>query len=210
VGVDSYGGQFWPSYDWVGESQICGINGTHTGHQTGTVKVEAGSVIGFRAFAASTDLTPRKFEENRDGITHLGPGQAYMSKAPGALEDYLGDGDWFKIGTSGASDGQHWDSANKPEMNFTIPLTTPPGKYLARVEHFNISPYYNATQQFINCAHVEVIGPGGGTPGPFTKFPGAYDIADNGIWLPNAMYNPYKPTDLLKKYKGPGPAIWTG
>ena len=65
-------------------------------------------------------------------------------------------------------------------MNFTIPLTTPPGKYLVRVEHFNISPYYNATQQFINCAHVEVVGPGGGTPGPFTKFPGAYDIADNG------------------------------
>lgn len=95
-------------------------------------------------------------------------------------------------------------------MNFTIPKTTPPGKYLVRVEHFNISPYYNGTQQFINCAHVEVTGPGGGTPGPTIKFPGGYDITDPGIWLPRAMYQPYKPTDLLKNFKGAGPAIWTG
>lgn len=47
-------------------------------------------------------------------------------------------------------------------MNFTIPKTTPPGKYLVRVEHFNISPQYGQTQQFINCAHVEVTGSGGG------------------------------------------------
>ena len=65
-------------------------------------------------------------------------------------------------------------------MTFTIPKTTPPGKYLLRVEHFNISPSYNQTQQFINCAHVEVTGEGGGTPGPFVKFPGAYDIKDPG------------------------------
>jgi hypothetical protein len=64
-------------------------------------------------------------------------------------------------------------------MNFTIPLTTPPGKYLVRVEHFNISPTYGQTQQFINCAQVEVTGAGGGTPGPTIKFPGAYDISDN-------------------------------
>lgn len=103
------------------------------------------------------------------------------------------------------------------------------------------------TQQFVNCAQVEVTGPGGGkyklhhyglhillhgidisqgTPGPTTKFPGAYDPADKGklqrpiynyvtneyigIWLPRSMYNPYKPSDLLKNYKGPGPEIWTG
>ena len=39
-----------------------------------------------------------------------------MSKAPGAIEDYEGDGDWFKIGTSGASDGMHWDSDRQPEV----------------------------------------------------------------------------------------------
>lgn len=31
-----------------------------------------------------------------------------------------------------------------------------------------------------------------------------------GIWIPRAMYQPYKPTDLLRNFKGPGPAVWTG
>jgi len=57
-------------------------------------------------------------------------------------------------------------------MNFTIPKTTPPGKYLVRVEQFNIISIYMQTQHYINCAQIEVVGPGGGTPGPFIKFPG--------------------------------------
>jgi hypothetical protein len=48
------------------------------------------------------------------------------------------------------------------QLNFTIPQTTPPGKYLVRVEHFNISPDYNGTQMYVNCAQVDVSGPGGG------------------------------------------------
>lgn len=213
IGLDVYGGQFFPSYDWTGPNQICGVNATKTGHQTNTAKAEAGSIIGFRpapATYSSGIIPPHPFNPQEDVVGHQGPGQAYMSLAPGALEDYEGDGEWFKIGTSGSSDGMYWDSNGKTEINFTIPLTTPPGKYLIRIEHFNISPYYNGTQQFINCAHVEVSGPGGGTPGPTTKFPGAYDIADKGIQIPRAMYNPYKPTDLLKNYKGPGPEIWKG
>jgi hypothetical protein len=71
--------------------------------------------------------------------------------------------------------------ANTQQLNFTIPATTPPGKYLARVEHFYIKPRYNETQQ-INCAHIEVVGPGGGTPGPVTKFPGAYSLEEPGEW----------------------------
>jgi hypothetical protein len=132
-----------------------------------------------------------------------------MSKAPGAIEDYEGDGDWFKIGTSGASDGMHWDSDRQPELNFTIPATTPPGKYLIRVEHFNISPNLGMTQMFVNCAQVEVTGSGQGTPGPTVKLPG-WNPKDPGIWLPRALYNPYKPLDALKNYKGPGPEIWSG
>jgi hypothetical protein len=60
-----------------------------------------------------------------DGIGHPGPGQAYMSKAPGAIEDYEGDGDWFKIGTSGASDGMHWDSDRQPEVSLRELLLVP-------------------------------------------------------------------------------------
>jgi hypothetical protein len=191
---------------------VCGWGATKTGHQTGIAKIEAGGVIGFRAFAANyrEGFVPvREFDPASDGVGHPGPGQAYMSKAPGAIKDYEGDGDWFKIGTSAASDGMHWDSERQPEMNFTIPKATPPGQYLVRVEHFNISPQFGSTQLFVNCAQVEVTGSGDGTPGPTVKLPG-YDPADPGIWLPRAMYNPYKPSDLLKAYKGPGPEIWTG
>lgn len=66
------------------------------------------------------------------------------------------------------------------QLNFTIPKTTPPGKYLARVEHFFIQSIYNTTQQYINCAHIEVVGPGGGKPGPMVKFPGAYSLEEPG------------------------------
>ena len=62
-----------------------------------------------------------------------------MSKAPGALEDYLGDGDWFKIGTSGASDGQNWDSAYKPEVLFSAHLPLPfhhPSLYITYLPPF--------------------------------------------------------------------------
>jgi len=65
-------------------------------------------------------------------------------------------------------------------MNFTIPKTTPPGKYLVRAEHFQMTYNYNSTKQYIGCAQVEVMGPGGGTPGPFTRFPGAYALTDPG------------------------------
>ena len=51
-----------------------------------------------------------------DGVGHQGPGQIYLSKAPGAIEDYEGDGEWFKIALSGASDGMHWDSDGKPTV----------------------------------------------------------------------------------------------
>jgi hypothetical protein len=43
---------------------------------------------------------------------HDGPATAYLSKAPDGindLNDYEGEGDWFKIGVVGASDGMHWD-----------------------------------------------------------------------------------------------------
>jgi len=47
-------------------------------------------------------------------------------------------------------------------MIFTIPSTTPPGKYLVRVEQLYLSYGFNRTQFYVNCAQVEVVGPGGG------------------------------------------------
>ncbi|KAI1263467.1 glycosyl hydrolase family 61-domain-containing protein [Xylariaceae sp. FL1019] len=180
--LDAGGNQWFPDYSWDSEPMVCGWGGTKTGNQTSVAKIEAGRTIGFRAFSATylPGFVPvHDFVPDEDGILHAGPGQAYMSLAPGEIEQYEGDGDWFKIGTSGASDGQHWDSERAAEMNFTIPAATPPGKYLVRVEHFNISPVLNATQMYVNCAQVEVTGSGTGTPGPTVKLPG-YDPADPG------------------------------
>jgi len=49
------------------------------------------------------------------------------------------------------------------QANFTVPKTTPPGKYLLRMEMiYGIVHNFNVTQFYINCAHIEVNGPGGG------------------------------------------------
>lgn len=47
-----------------------------------------------------------------------------------------------------------------------------------RVEHSYPQMLWNETQWYVNCAHLEIKGPGGGTPGPMVKFPGAYDVWD--------------------------------
>ena len=49
-------------------------------------------------------------------LYHTGPAQVFLSKAPGALEDYEGDGEWFKIALMGSSDGRNWDTYNTNEV----------------------------------------------------------------------------------------------
>ena len=39
-------------------------------------------------------------------------------------------------------------------------------------------------QWYINCAHVNIIGPGGGTPTEFARFPGTYTDDDPGKLSP--------------------------
>lgn len=74
-------------------------------------------------------------------------------------------------------------AANTSKVNFTIPEKTPPGKYLMRFEQFWPSPQFNTTQWYVNCAHINVIGNGGGSFNGynFAKFPGTYDIMDPGM-----------------------------
>jgi len=53
--------------------------------------------------------------------------------------------------------GNHADSC----YAVTIPKTTPPGEYLLRVEQ--IYPSTGDTSEFfVNCAQINIIGPGGG------------------------------------------------
>jgi hypothetical protein len=66
------------------------------------------------------------------------------------------------------------------QFNFTIPKTTPPGRYLMRIESLYPTASSGFPQFYVNCALINIIGPGGGTPTGFAKFPGTYQTDDPG------------------------------
>jgi hypothetical protein len=121
-------------------------------------------------------------------IYHNGPGQAYLSRSTtDDLDAYEGDGDWYKIGSLGAKNDSWWLTRDQTGMNFTIPETTPPGKYLLRVEHLYVRPRFNTTQFYIACAQIDVRGRRDEADQwrvpnlEYTvRFPGAYDLDDEG------------------------------
>lgn len=98
------------------------------------------------------------------------------------------------------------------QFNVTLPRTTPPGSYLMRVEMIypNVLPDTKGTQFYVNCAQVNVIGPGGGTPKGFVKFPGAYTPNTPGVKMPDEKVFGPSLTKNLNRYTMPGPAVWVG
>ncbi|KAF2204462.1 hypothetical protein GQ43DRAFT_469035 [Delitschia confertaspora ATCC 74209] len=164
-----------PLFDLSSPSIRCGLNGTISGVETQTADVVAGSEVGFAVYQGPL-FNPV--------INHHGPAMAYLSQAFRDLETYAGDGEWFKIGYLGAADSTTWIASDAHQLNFTIPASTPPEKYLLRVEHLNLLDHLNSTQFYVNCAQINIIGQGGGTPGPLVRFPGAYNPTDAGILVP--------------------------
>lgn len=54
-------------------------------------------------------------------IHHPGPGQAYLSRLEhGTLEEYKGDGDWFKISSLVAKDDKNWLLYNQHSVRINI------------------------------------------------------------------------------------------
>jgi hypothetical protein len=49
-----------------------------------------------------------------------------------------------------------------------------------RIENFMPTSRTGYLQFYINCALVNIIGPGGGTPTEFVRFPGTYQDEDPG------------------------------
>ena len=49
-----------------------------------------------------------------------------------------------------------------------------------RIENFMPTAVTNYLQFYINCAFVNIIGPGGGIPTEFVRFPGTYQDEDPG------------------------------
>lgn len=146
---------------------------------------------------------------NNEFIEHPGPGFVYISKAPGAVKDYDGSGDWVKVMENGlcnpSSPGQDgsWCSWQKDRLEWTIQPSLPSGEYLVRVEHIGLHEGHVGKAQFyIECYQLKIEGGGNGTPGPTVKIPGVYKSSDPGIAF-NKWNNP-------RSYSMPGPAVWKG
>lgn len=166
-----------PQTDINNPNITCGRNAFDSASKTETADVLAGSEVGFRV----------SWDGNgpRGVFWHAGPGQIYLSRAPNDdLENYRGDGDWFKIAYGGPVNDTAWLLWGAHDFNFTIPATTPPGKYLMRIEQFYPTSFKDYSQWYVNCAHVNIIGEGGGTPTGFAKFPGTYRPDDPGETAP--------------------------
>lgn len=65
------------------------------------------------------------------------------------------------------------------------------------------------SQWYVNCAHVDIISVGSGTPGPTIRIPEDYDGMHPGIHLPPDI-SEYGSEGGLDRYTPPGPAVWTG
>lgn len=195
--------QYMPYYDLSSPNLRCGRGAATSGPGTKTATILAGSEVGF--------IIGRSADEPLEPyiIYHNGPGFAYLSKSAGEdLDRYEGDGDWFKIYYAGPKNDTYWSTRDQTGFNFSIPASTPPGKYLLRVEHLYVRPAWNTTQFYVACAQVEIVGGGTGVPGPLMKFPGAYKEEDEGIMVKQEMYD--WPLQGLLGYKPPGPPVWTG
>ncbi|KAM0722245.1 hypothetical protein Q7P37_001686 [Cladosporium fusiforme] len=145
-----------------------------------------------------------------ENIEHPGPGMIYMSKAPGSVSEYMGDGDWFKVWESGpegpANVDASWGTYQKDRMEFTIPDGIPDGEYLVRFEHVGIHENHAATgsQFYMECAQIAITGGGSGEPGPMVQIPGLYSADDQAF-----TYSIWGQDDG-SGYEMPGPAVWSG
>ncbi|KAF2677311.1 lytic polysaccharide monooxygenase, partial [Lentithecium fluviatile CBS 122367] len=171
----------------------CGRDAWKPSPWTGIVDVIAGDTVGFG------------IETTWDSVTHIGPGLAYLAKKPVGVElsQWDGDGDWVKIDYKGPI----------TKKTTTVSMTTPPGQYLLRVEQIYPS-LGNESQFYVNCAQINIIGPGGGTPTDFARFPGTYKVDEAALSLPvgeeHVVGNDVRWEHGFLPYVPPGPPVWTG
>ncbi|KAF2872273.1 glycoside hydrolase family 61 protein [Massariosphaeria phaeospora] len=207
-------GKGFPLYGLSNPELVCGRDAFPVRNPAiSTATVLAGDDVGFHLTGPYSDD-----DGYQPTIFHTGPGQVFLSKLPDGmtnLNDYDGKGDFFKIAYAGVKDKENeWVLLGNLAMNFTIPPTTPPGKYLMRLEHWMADYRKGNSQWYVSCAHVEIKGKGGGTPSEFIRFPNAYSEEDPSIWFhdPNTGDFPKNANgDVdLSKYVAPKPDVWTG
>ncbi|KAF1937363.1 fungal cellulose binding domain-containing protein [Clathrospora elynae] len=196
----------FPIYGPENENVTCGRSAfpVHNAATIETATIPAGSEVGFMLSGPTYEGDTQPY------IFHEGPGQVFLSKLPAgmkSLNEYDGSGDFFKIDYAGPSDNHTWSTMDKTEVNFTIPAATPSGKYLLRIEQFYPSSSHHQSQWFVNCAHVEIVGRGSGSPGPMVRFPNAYSEDDPSIWFHDDLG---RFPDNLDSYVEPKPNVWKG
>lgn len=139
--------------------------------RTGVAEVKAGSKLAMKLGVGAT-------------MRHPGPSFVYMSKAPGSVKEYEGDGEWFKIFQSGlCTKGDiktdAWCTWDKNNIGFTIPEDILPGEYLVRSEHVGVHGAHDGQAEFYyGCAQIKVTGSGNAVPKDTIKFPGGYKKTD--------------------------------
>ncbi|KAK5662180.1 hypothetical protein OQA88_8085 [Cercophora sp. LCS_1] len=140
--------------------------------RTKIAKVNPGDTIGFQLWCYAT-------------MQHPGPLTIHMSKAPGDVRQYRGDGDWFKV---------HQMIICKP----------PTGGYLDDKDWCTWAPVKETvdlsrsgdTEFYYECAQIEVTGNGNGRPGPTVKIPGLYDSNDPALRFWMDSFSEPSTTDL--------------
>ncbi|GAB1315429.1 hypothetical protein MFIFM68171_05639 [Madurella fahalii] len=196
----------------------CGRNASVSWSPVKTATIRAGDTVGFAAGE------PMLKGDRKPWMYHPGFASAWLSKSPtDDLNSYTGDGDWFKImvvtgRTEQSLDYSHpdlaigydplkvvWATYRADSWNFTIPKSTPPGKYLLRFEH--VFPNKIDTQFYVNCAHIEIINDSTeiGNPGPLVKIPGVYERGQ-----PDVYFAYYDPGFNITTFVPPKPAVWSG
>jgi len=221
---EDYYGVLVPNQDPTFVSLRCGANGTQTGNITKTITIHAGDKVGFRVGEPHFKYANYPYDIPR--TYHPGPGSAWLSKAPNDdLDSYTGDGDWFKIlEVVGRTEQSmpilpdptykhlyQWGLYLSSSWNFTIPATTPPGKYLLRFEQ--VFPWItdsvykgSGPEYFANCAQVNIINEGTvGTPQPLVKIPGVYTPKQ-----PEFEIDIWDKKLDVGKFKYPKPSVWKG
>ncbi|KAF2799745.1 lytic polysaccharide monooxygenase [Melanomma pulvis-pyrius CBS 109.77] len=196
----------------------CGRNASIAWSRPNTATIKAGDTVGFAAGE------PRLTGTDVARIYHPGFASAWLSKSPtDDLNLYTGDGDWFKIlSVTGRTEQSLdfsapenkklydqfkaiWGTFNVQSWNFTVPKTTPPGKYLLRFEH--IFPNPQDSQFYVNCAHVDIVNTNSnfGTPAPLVKIPGIYTRGQKDVYFDHFDLN-----FNVTQFVAPKPVVWTG
>lgn len=165
----------------------CNAGSLNSAGNTGVATIAPGSRVGFKLW-------------NNGQILHPGPMTIHMSRAPGDVQSYAGDGEWFKVyedvicGPQNPLQDTDWCSWDQAVVEFQLPQSTPAGQYLVRVEHIALHGAESGdTEFYFTCAQVEVTGGGNGSPGPLVRIPGMYDSEDPALrfFIYGAQEYPY-------------------